>query len=364
MGGASAEGAQVESRRSRGDFTGDHPPKEGEDCAQIMVRETNEYRARASDLDERDHRILLSLLEQKVLTTDQIKSLLFRSVRRCQQRLRELRDLGLVACFTPKRGFGEGRPPACWFVTKTGVAEIAERKDVRVSDLPWIPDETYRRSRNLAHRLGVNAFFCALIEASRAREGHCLVSWRPEHWVRTKAGEVKPDGFGRYLHPRGACEFYLEYDRWTEAFGALTRKLEGYLRLAAGWTEEQDLTGFPNLLIIVPEGLREREVSSALRHAIGHLHARGSLATSFPVYVAAEDVLTNLGVLAPAWRHLPPESDRVPLLDLPVRPGELYRTHRCLGKYFTDSDSARRRRRISPGSAPPRFPVVPLRLPP
>ncbi len=94
----------------------------------------------------------------------------------------------------------------------------------------------------------VNAFFCALIEASRNHKGHCLPTWRPEHWVRTRSGDIKPDGFGRYLHPGGACEFYLEYDRGTEAFGALSAKLEGYLRLASGWTEEHDLTGFPNVL--------------------------------------------------------------------------------------------------------------------
>jgi putative transposase len=74
----------------------------------------------------------------------------------------------------------------------------------------------------IAHRLGVNAFFCALAEASRTLQGHCLGTWRPEHWVRTKAAEIKPDGFGRYLHPGGACEFYLEYDRATEGRGALT----------------------------------------------------------------------------------------------------------------------------------------------
>ncbi len=118
-----------------------------------------------------------------------------------------------------------------------------------------------RAERNI--RLGVNAFFCALAEASRAHEGHCLVTWRPEHWVRTRATEIKPDGFGRYLYPGAACDFYLEYDRGTEAFGALARKLEGYLKLAAGWTKEQELLGFPNLLIIVPEGVREGEVGSA-----------------------------------------------------------------------------------------------------
>jgi Replication-relaxation len=204
-----------------------------------MVRA--EQNVRVVSLNARDHALLLSLLEHKVLSTHQIKSLYFRSFRRCQHRMKELRDLGLVSSFSVGRGFGEGRPPACWFLTKEGLAAIAEAKDIRASDLPWVPDHGYRTSQMLAHRLGVNAFFCALAEASRAHQGHCLVTWRPEHWVRTKAAKVKPDGFGRYLHPDGACEFYLEYDRGTEAFGALARKLEGYLQLAAGWTTEQEL---------------------------------------------------------------------------------------------------------------------------
>jgi hypothetical protein len=209
-----------------------------------MVRaERTDLRARASAIDERDHQVLLHLLEHKVLTTHQIQSLCFGSLRRCQHRMRELKDLGLVSSFQVGRGFGEGRPPACWYLTKPGLVEIADAKDVRLSDLPWVPGHSYRSNKLLAHRLRVSAFFCALAEASRAHEGHCLATWRPEHWVRPKAAEVKPDGFGRYLHPGGASEFYLEYDRGTEAFGALSRKLEGYLRLAAGWTKEQDPRG-------------------------------------------------------------------------------------------------------------------------
>ncbi len=337
------------------------PTEEGGDCAQNMVRgEARNLRARVVSLDERDHSILLSLLEHKVLTTHQIKSLFFRSFRRCQHRMKELRDLGFISSFVPARGFGEGRPPACFILTKAGLAEIAEAKGARASDLSWIPDHSYRASQMLAHRLGVNGFFCALAEASRASEGHCLITWRPEHWVRTKAAEVKPDGFGRYVHPGGACEFYVEYDRGTEAFGALSRKLEGYFRLAAGWTKEQDLIGFPNLLLIVPEGAREGEVGSALRHAIGRLHVSGSLATSFPLHVASEVELTELGVLGPAWRHLPTDGDRHSLLDLPVKPRDLYRASQCLGRYFTDADVGHRRR-ISPASTTPRFHALPPR---
>jgi Replication-relaxation len=311
-------------------------------------------------LDERDHALLLSLLEHKVLTTHQIKNLFFRSFRRCQYRMKELRDLGFVSSFSVGRGFGEGRPPACWFLTKPGLAEIADAKDVRVSDLPWVPDHSYRSNLLLAHRLGVNAFFCALAEASRAHDRHCFHTWRPEHWVRTRAAEVKPDGFGRYLHPGGACEFYLEYDRGTEAFGALSRKLEGYLRLAAGWTKEQELNGFPNLLIIVPEEVREGEVASALRRAIGSLHVPGSLATSFPLYVANEEQLVELGVLAPAWKHLPTHGHRLSLGDLPTLPRDLFQSTRCLGRYFTDADAGHRRR-ISPVSATARFRALPPR---
>ena len=321
-----------------------------------MVRA--EQNIRMVSLDERDHALVLSLLEHKVLSTHQIKSLFFRSFRRCQHRMKELRDLGVASSFMVGRGFGEGRPPACWFLTKTGLAAIAEAKGVRASDLSWIPDETYRGSQNLAHRLGVNAFFCALAEASRANEDHCLATWRPEHWVRTRAAEVKPDGFGRYLHPGGACEFYLEYDRGTEAFGALARKLEGYLRLAAGWTKEQGLLGFPNLLLIVPEGVREGEVGSALRHAIGTVHARGSLATSFPLHVASEERLSELGVLGPVWQHLPTDTGRISLPELPAQPRDQYRQIRCLGRYFID---AGHRRRISPVSTTPRFLALPPR---
>ena len=193
-------------------------------------------------------------------------------------------------------------------------------------------------------------------------------TWRPEHWVRTRAAEVKPDGFGRYLHPGGACEFYLEYDRGTEAFGALSRKLEGYLRLAAGWTKEQELTGFPNLLIIVPEGVREGEVGSALRHAIGSLHVGGSLATSFPLYVASEEQLVELGVLGAAWKHLPTDGDRLSLgrppgpapRPLPVHsmPRSLLHRRRCRPP---SSDLPRLGHAPIPRPAAPTCPLTPRR---
>lgn len=312
-------------------------------------------------LDERDRAILVALLDHKILTTDQIRTLFFLSLRRCQHRLKELKELGLIGSFAPRRNFGVGRRPDCLFLTKLGSRECARERGVRASDLSWIPDESYRSSRNLAHRLGVNAFFCALIEGSRTRNDHCLATWRPEHWVRTRAAEVKPDGFGRYVHPGGVCEFYLEYDRGTEAFGALSAKIEGYLRLAAGWTEEEDLLGFPNVLFIVPEARREGEIGSVLRHAIGRSPVRLSAAVSLPLYAAGEEQLLERGVLGNVWRQLVFDGDRLSLVDLPAQPRDLYQSVHCLGQSFTGVD---RWRRISPASSPPRFSVQPPRLPP
>jgi hypothetical protein len=137
------------------------------------------------------------------------------------------------------------------------------------------------------------------------------VEMGPKDDSRTRAAEVKPDGFGRYLHPGGACEFYLEYDRATEASGALTRKLEGYLKLAAGWTREQKLTGLPNLLILVPEEGREEKVASAFRSTVAGLHVTGSLASSFPLFVASEDRLTD--GRTPAGRRAGPRHRLRPL---------------------------------------------------
>jgi hypothetical protein len=99
-------------------------------------------------------------------------------------------------------GFRGGE--TAWYLTRAGLIEIAEAKDVRVSDLPWVPDASYRGSQMLAHRLGVNAFFCALAEASRTNESHCLLTWRPEHWVRTKA--LKVDLAGRCVNSLAVLE--------------------------------------------------------------------------------------------------------------------------------------------------------------
>ena len=327
----------------------------GVECAQAMFsaekRETD-YRSLASALNERDRAILTSLLEHKILTTEQLTALFFRSRRRCQHRMRELKDLELTSAFEPANEFGRGRLPDHHHLTETGSAVLARLHGVARSSLSWIPDEDYRDNRNLRHRIGVNAFFCALIEASRQAPGHCMHQWRPERRVRTPAGEIQPDGFGRYLHPGGAFEFYLEYDRGTEGPAALTTKLEGYLALHRGWG--QGGGGFPNVLVLVPNPSREAFVAAALTAACGRRNAHDKGAPS--MFSSTEELVTGRGILGALWLSLGDGGERIALLDLPARDASPYDPSRCLGRHWTE-DGFRTWGRISPASAPPHFPT-------
>jgi hypothetical protein len=76
--------------------------------------------------------------------------------------------------------------------------------------------------------------------------------------------------------------------------------------------------------------------------------------------VASEEQLTELGVFAPAWKHLLTDCDRLSLGELPAQPRDLYRGSRCLGRYFTDE---RAQRRISPVSTTPQFTTLPRHAP-
>jgi len=293
--------------------------------------------------------ICRALLEHKVLTTRHLHILFFRSLRRTQHRLSELKEAGIVSSFEPRRLFGQGRCPEHHILTELGAALLAHRMGVPRGDLPWVPDAAYADNRNLAHRMGTNAFFCALVEASRDMEGHCLQRWAPERKVGTDAGKIQPDGFGRYLHPGGACQFYLEYDRGTEGPHALTDKIEGYLAFASGWADD---AAFPNVLVVVPDTLRERAVAIALAAATGRSRHPSGVA----VYATSEELLTASGVLGAVWLAPGAEGDRLRLTELPAVDASPYDRGRCLGKPWTSPGASSR---IFPLSATPRFPTRP-----
>jgi hypothetical protein len=100
-----------------------------------------------------------------------------------------------------------------------------------------------------------------------------------------------------------------------------------------------------------PGGFRGRGAPS---RAGPERNARGDGASW--MFSSTEELVTELGILGALWRPLDDGGERLPLLDLPARNASPYDPSRCLGRYWTE-DGPRTWARISPASAPPRFPT-------
>lgn len=310
----------------------------------------------AGRLSPRDVAILVALYDHRVLLTEHVKILFFGSLRRAQDSLKQLRALGLVSSWLPPQERGKGRIPGHHMLTEKGVQVVALHKGCARSELKWTPPESPgdAPAPYLAHRVGVNAFFCALVDASVSLDGHGLAIWTPERTVRTLDGWIRPDGFGRLIHPLGSCDFYFEYDRGTESTTQVADKLAGYLGVARDWTERGP-KHFPNLLILCPDPRRERALALAFKDAKGRFSSARKLAP-LPFFVASEEILYDRGVLGGIWAPLPAIAERLSVVQLPCQAGLDHPLSSCLGRYW------RERRddhwaRLHPLSRPPRFPA-------
>lgn len=114
-------------------------------------------------LVDRDRRLPALLAEHKVLTTNQIAAIEFLSVRRAQDQLRQLRELGVVFAFRESYLHG-GTSQTRYALSYLGARSIAAQR----AEHPSAPKAYTERLERLAlwpkldHQLGVNDFFCAL----------------------------------------------------------------------------------------------------------------------------------------------------------------------------------------------------------
>lgn len=189
----------------------------------------------ASHLTERDHEILNMLEVHRVFTTDQICDLFFTNLTTARHRLTTLYQLRLVDRFEPFRS--KGSAPYHYVLDQLGAMVVAANREVEVKQLGWKRDKilALARSQRLAHTIGVNGFFTALVREARRRPGAALVEWWSEArcaaWAKPL---VKPDGYGAWLDDGKAVEFFLEYDRQTEPLTRVAAKLDGYASLMTG----------------------------------------------------------------------------------------------------------------------------------
>jgi hypothetical protein len=215
--------------------------------------------ALAGRLTDRDRMLCRLLHEHRILTTRQLTDLAFPSRNAAEHRLAILHQLGLVDRFRPHHT--PGSAPYHYVLGPLGAALLAAQHD---QDPTWLG---YRRDRALAlahsqrlqHLVGVNGFFCALAHAARDLPDAELEVWWSEQRCAARWGPlVRPDGYGRWREHRTRVDFFLEYDRDTEAPQRLAGKLPGYLQLAQA-------SGIATpLLLWLPTPAREAATRQAL----------------------------------------------------------------------------------------------------
>ena len=183
--------------------------------------------------------------------------------------------------------------------------------------------------RGLAHRLGVNDFFCRLALACDRHPGYGLHAWEDEHQIAGGGQRVQADAFGRLLHPGGAVEFLLEYDRGTEHFWPVARKLGRYLTVSSAHAPEEPVP-FPSVLFLVGGEAREAMVRRAFGVALERWDLRRARSGRVPLYVSNRALLRAEGHLGALWRPLAGPESRFHLteLDGPERWWELAECYR------------------------------------
>jgi hypothetical protein len=269
--------------------------------------------ALAGRLTARDRAIIRLLHEHRLFTTGQLAEVFFHSLDRAEHRLRELTQARVVSRFRPHSRHGEGSAPFHYVLGPMGAAVLAAEQSTEVRRLGHRQDKALEiaHSQRLAHVVGVNGFFTALVASARQNRSQAappatLTAWWSERACARRWGQiVRPDGYGRWQEGESEVDFFLEYDRGTEPLDRLAAKLHAYGELA-------DASEIPTpVLFWLPSSGREVSVRQAL--------AGASRWNSVPFVVATASPTLALGPAEAAWLplgHTWPRRRLIELADL------------------------------------------------
>jgi hypothetical protein len=236
-------------------------------------------------LTPRDRWIIRMLHEHRVLTSHQITALAFPSFRSGRMRLRELYLWGVLDRFQPFVTVGTA--PMHYVLAPAGAAVLAAEDGLDIKELGYRHDRAFgiAHSLRLAHTVGVNEWFTALVAHARhsqpAQRAALRAWWSETRCARHFGDLIKPDAYGRWTTHDREIEFFLEYDFGTEALAKLIGKLAGYHALA-------EATGITTpVLIWLPTTRREATARRLIHRAWQALDNPRAV----PVATAAADLL-------------------------------------------------------------------------
>src|SRR5262245_18556757 len=181
-------------------------------------------------------RLILDLLADHTLTTDQLADLAFTSLGRARNRLSDLHGRGVLDRFRHYQR--PGSQSWRWTLGPIGAAIVGASRGEPMPRPAAVRDTTARlaMSPTLAHLLAVNRFLVALTPHARTRDSAHdqarLARWWNEARGREACGNlVRPDGHGMWHADGRVVPFWLEMDLGTEVLSRVAGKLTGYAHL-------------------------------------------------------------------------------------------------------------------------------------
>ena len=214
-------------------------------------------------LTERDRTVCHLLWEHRIMTTTQLSEVAFDGrLDRAKHRLVTLLRLDLLRGFRPLVDLGGDSSPYHYVLGEMGIEVVAAARGIPPRQLAYRVEDGLQlaHSQRLQHIVGINDVYADLVAGARRQPaGAALTKWWSEwrcaeHW----GAVVGPDAYGRWREAGIEGDFFLEYDRGTEATGQLARKVADYATLAEG-TEL-----ITPVLVWLPSTRREAEVRRAL----------------------------------------------------------------------------------------------------
>lgn len=190
----------------------------------------------AAHLTARDRWLARMLAEHRVLTSQQIAATAFSSRRSANQRLHKLHAWRVLDRFQPY--IGRGRAPMCYVLDTAGAHLLAHEDGLEPQDLKFRPERSVgiAYSLRLAHLMGVNNFFTALLAdaLTTTSTDRAVTAWWPESRCTRHFGDhVRPDGYGRWAQNGREIEWFLEWDTGSYKLSRFASKLPGYTSLAS-----------------------------------------------------------------------------------------------------------------------------------
>lgn len=280
-----------------------------------------------AQLTPRDRVMLELVAEHRVLTTEQLRALLFPSISRAQHRLLALTDAGVLWRTQPYRAEG-GSKPFHYLLGYRGAELLAAQRGT-TAPRPATHADRLRRileSPRLGHLLGVNQFFAELADYSRRSglgapfsprdgrpEGEGLHTWRSEQWITEfYEHQIRPDGYGCWYQDGRWLGFFLEHDTGTEPVRRVADKLDRYTGADQPHSNRYDPARLAGMVLIwTTSTRREQNLRTALQ-------AKHSLV---PVATAARDHGDPDGPAGEVWSvvtAVPEQARRVRLGGLPA----------------------------------------------